>query len=689
MASPSPNDPTTPDPPQSVSVPETMAMPVSKAAARLHLRASDILENVSDAFVALDRDWRILYANHEACRINQKPLAEFVGRVHWEEWPAAVGSEIERHLRHVMEERVAAHFETRYVSAPYDVWLENDVYPSEDGINLFYRDITARHRAEETLRESEIRFRALADNIAQLAWMADGTGSIFWYNRRWFDYTGTTLEEMRGWGWQKVHDPALVDGITAKFAEHVRDGRAWEDTFPLRGADGVYRWFLSRAFPTRDASGAVALWCGTNTDVTEQREAEAKLATAYRREALLNRIGHALRDSLDPDLIQERAAALLGEALGAERCYFSVYHPQRDAVRISRDWHRPGLPSVAGEYRLGEYRGYVDALYANGTAAIADAQAPDVPADVRRVLGGFGIRAFLAVPLFDGGRFAAALAASMSSGPRVWTPDEIALMEAALTQTRMAVEEARLRLREHRIAEQLQAALQPPTPASVPGLALADYYRPALEDEGVGGDFSDVFSADKGVTFLIVGDLSGKGLAAASQVATVRHMLRFALLNGRSVAGPVTSLSRTLAGHDLLTGFATLFVGRYDAGLRALTYVNCGQDAGLLLRAAGGRAEPLPPTGPVLGISAGAEYQEHTVTLAPGDVLALYTDGLSEAGPTRASLLTGDGVADLLEQQTGQADPRIIVEGIIAGVDAHAQHGIRDDQCVLIAVAQE
>ena len=358
-------------------------------------------------------------------------------------------------------------------------------------------------------------------------------------------------------------------------------------------------------------------------------------------------------------------------------------------MRIGRDWRLPGLPPVEGVYRLAEYRGYVEALYADGNAVVADAQAPDVPPDVRRVLGGFGIRAFLAVPLFDEGRFAAALAASMSSGPRAWTPDEIALMEAVLTQTRTAVEEAHLRLREHRIAEQLQAALQPPTPAFVSGLALADFYRPALEDEGVGGDFSDVFSADKGVTFLIVGDLSGKGLAAASQVATVRHMLRFALLNGRSVAGPVTTLSRTLAAHDLLTGFATLFVGRYDAGLRALTYVNCGQDAALLLRAATGDAEALPPTGPVLGISAGAEYQERTVMLTPGDVLAVYTDGLSEAGPTRAALLTGDGVAGLLEQQTGQTDPRVIVERIMAGVDAHAQHGIRDDQCVLIAVAQE
>ena len=254
---------------------------------------------------------------------------------------------------------------------------------------------------------------------------------------------------------------------------------------------------------------------------------------------------------------------------------------------------------------------------------------------------------------------------------------------------RQALDQERQRLaeREHRIAEQLQQALQPDLPASVPGLTLAAHYHPALEEAGVGGDFSDVFAADKGITFLAVGDLSGKGLAAASQVATVRNMLRFALYNGRSVAGPVTTLSRTLAENDLLTGFATLFVGRFDAHTNLLTYVNCGQDAGLILRAATGQVEPLPPTGPVLGGFEGAVFAEEAIRLEAGDVLALFTDGLTEAGPTRTSLLTGDGVAALLQAQAGEAEPQAIVTRLLAGVDAFAQGGVRDDVCLLLGVA--
>jgi PAS domain S-box-containing protein len=253
---------------------------------------------------------------------------------------------------------------------------------------------------------------------------------------------------------------------------------------------------------------------------------------------------------------------------------------------------------------------------------------------------------------------------------------------------RKALEQERERIaeREHHIAEQLQEALQPAIPRQVPGLELADYYQPALEEAGVGGDFLDVFAADKGITFLVAGDLSGKGLAAASQVSIVRNMLRFALYNGRTLNGPVTTLSRTLVDNDLLTGFATLFVGRYAAAERELSYVNCGQDAALVLRSAAGLVESLPPTGPVLGAFPEAEYAEETVRLEPGDVLAIFTDGLTEAGPSRTALLTGDGVAALLRESPSLKSATEIVSHLISGVDAHAQGGTRDDQCLLVGV---
>jgi PAS domain S-box-containing protein len=156
-------------------------------------------------------------------------------------------------------------------------------------------DVTRQQLADEALKSSELTFRTLADNIPQLAWMADSDGSIYWYNNRWFEYTGTTIQEMQGWGWSKVHHPEHVERVVALYRKRiVEDQEAWEDTFPLRGADGQYRWFLSRAVPIRDEHGKVQRWLGTNTDITPQREAE------QRKDDFLALLAHELRNPLAP-----------------------------------------------------------------------------------------------------------------------------------------------------------------------------------------------------------------------------------------------------------------------------------------------------------------------------------------------------------------------------------------------------
>jgi PAS domain S-box-containing protein len=127
------------------------------------------------------------------------------------------------------------------------------------------------------LRSSEQNFRLLADNIPQLAWMADENGEIFWYNQRWFDYTGVSMPEAQGWGWQQVLHLEHIQRVSKKLRRCLETGKVWEDTFPLRRADGEYHWFLSRAVPIRDESGRITCWFGTNTNVSEQRKTEQAL----------------------------------------------------------------------------------------------------------------------------------------------------------------------------------------------------------------------------------------------------------------------------------------------------------------------------------------------------------------------------------------------------------------------------
>ena len=132
-------------------------------------------------------------------------------------------------------------------------------------------------QANEEYRESEDRFHTLADNIPNLAWMADADGWIFWYNKQWYEYTGTTLEEMQGWGWQKVHHPDYVDSVTEEWNTKLTNEEPYDNIFPLKGKDGNYRWFLTRITPIRDAQGNLIRWFGTNTDITERINREKEL----------------------------------------------------------------------------------------------------------------------------------------------------------------------------------------------------------------------------------------------------------------------------------------------------------------------------------------------------------------------------------------------------------------------------
>lgn len=196
-------------------------------------------------------------------------------------------------------------YDTEYRIRRYDGvfrWFKTRGTPIHDEmgeINYWFgtcTDIEDHKLTEEALRESTAMFEAIANTIPQLAWMTNADGYIKWYNQNWYDYTGTTLEEMRGWGWKLVHDPAYLENVTEKWARHLKTGEDWEDTFPLKGKNGEWRWFLSRAKASRDVDGSILYWLGTNTDITEQRKYREQLLLANQaKDELLSICSHELK----------------------------------------------------------------------------------------------------------------------------------------------------------------------------------------------------------------------------------------------------------------------------------------------------------------------------------------------------------------------------------------------------------
>ncbi|HEX4748671.1 MAG TPA: PAS domain S-box protein [Bryobacteraceae bacterium] len=245
-------------------------------------RLQDLVENANDVVYILKTDGHVLHANsgaerltgysrEEMLRLNMTDLLAPEERSLLLENLASPGAE-----RGTKFEQAEWNF-VRKDGSHVAVELSQRFVADDDGetrVQAIGRDVSARKRA---LFDNEERFRTLANNISQLAWMADQTGSVVWYNERWFQYTGSTLAELGGEGWRNYLHPEHTERVVARRQQCFDTGEIWEDTFLLRGKDGQFRWFLAKAMPIHNNSGNVVRWFGTATDITEQKQIETAL----------------------------------------------------------------------------------------------------------------------------------------------------------------------------------------------------------------------------------------------------------------------------------------------------------------------------------------------------------------------------------------------------------------------------
>ena len=247
-------------------------------------RLAAIVESSDDAIIGKNLDGSVTSWNAGAEKIFGYTAEEMIGQPILRLIPPERLHEEAEILASVRRGESIRHFDTvrlRKDGSRIDISVTTsaikDAAGKIIGASKVARDITERVQMAIAARAGEERFQTMANSMLQLAWIARADGFIFWYNERWYEYTGTTPAQMEGWGWQSVHDPRMLPLVIDHWKKAIEAGKPFEMEFPLRRADGQFRTFLTRSQPLKDSEGRVVQWFGTNTDVETLKQAEAAI----------------------------------------------------------------------------------------------------------------------------------------------------------------------------------------------------------------------------------------------------------------------------------------------------------------------------------------------------------------------------------------------------------------------------
>ena len=308
-------------------------------------------------------------------------------------------------------------------------------------------DISERKRAEEALRQSEQQYRYLADAMPQIVWTARPDGYLDYYNQRWFDYTGMTLEQTQGWGWQPALHPEDLEQALRRWSTSVQTGNVYEIEYRLRRAsDGSYRWHLARAVPLRNSEGRIVKWFGTATDIDDQkRAAETSRFMAEAGDTLVSSLDYQTTLATLSHLVVPRFAdwCLIDIVEEDRTIHRTLAHtdPRKEALGRELTSRYPPDTSIA-EGPAKVFRTGQPVVYTEIPEGLLAAVARD--AEHLRVLRELGLKSYICVPLLARGRTIGTITLALAESGRRYAAGDLRFVEDLAHRAALAVDNARL-----------------------------------------------------------------------------------------------------------------------------------------------------------------------------------------------------------------------------------------------------